>query len=102
MIIGDNVKFNFPMAFTTTMLSWSSLEHGGHGEPVRKCYEVPFGGQMDYLLKCASGYSRQALCNPGSDVARAATYMVFRKVGPLYSKLLLKTSKKVDYILGEK
>lgn len=25
---GDNVKFNFPMAFTTTMLSWSVLEFG--------------------------------------------------------------------------
>ena len=25
---GDNVKHNFPMAFTTTMLSWSTLEYG--------------------------------------------------------------------------
>ncbi|PRQ59840.1 putative cellulase [Rosa chinensis] len=25
---GDNVKFNFPMAFTTTMLSWSVIEFG--------------------------------------------------------------------------
>ena len=23
---GDNVKFGFPMAFTTTMLSWSVIE----------------------------------------------------------------------------
>lgn len=25
---GDNVKFNFPMAFTTTMLAWSVIEFG--------------------------------------------------------------------------
>lgn len=25
---GDNIKFNFPMAFTTTLLSWSALEFG--------------------------------------------------------------------------
>ncbi|PIA65554.1 hypothetical protein AQUCO_00100802v1 [Aquilegia coerulea] len=25
---GDNVKFNFPMAFTTTMLAWSVIEYG--------------------------------------------------------------------------
>ncbi|KAF9613318.1 hypothetical protein IFM89_006828 [Coptis chinensis] len=70
---GDNVKFNFPMAFTTTMLSWSSWEYGGR-----------MGSQL--------GSAR------GSDVARAAASMVFRKVGPLYSKLLLKTSKKVMQI----
>ncbi|KAL5155731.1 Endoglucanase 17 [Glycine soja] len=27
--VGDNVKFGFPMAFTTTMLSWSVIEFGG-------------------------------------------------------------------------
>ncbi|EMS60956.1 Endoglucanase 11 [Triticum urartu] len=26
---GNNVKFNFPMAFTATMLSWSIIEYGG-------------------------------------------------------------------------
>lgn len=26
---GDNMKFGFPMAFTTTMLSWSLIEFGG-------------------------------------------------------------------------
>jgi endoglucanase len=25
---GDNIKFGFPMAFTTTMLAWSVLEFG--------------------------------------------------------------------------
>ncbi|KAJ1416630.1 Six-hairpin glycosidase superfamily [Sesbania bispinosa] len=27
--VGDNVMFGFPMAFTTTMLSWSVIEFGG-------------------------------------------------------------------------
>ncbi|XP_010244197.1 PREDICTED: endoglucanase 3-like [Nelumbo nucifera] len=51
---GDNVKFNFPMAFTTTMLSWGALE-----------YARPMGSELanaraairwatDYLLKCAT------------------------------------------------
>ncbi|KAF9617680.1 hypothetical protein IFM89_037914, partial [Coptis chinensis] len=51
---GDNVKFNFPMSFTTTMLSWSTLEYGGRlgsqlgsargvGDPNvdHKCWERP-------------------------------------------------------------
>jgi endoglucanase len=25
---GDNIKFGFPMAFTTTMLAWSVVEFG--------------------------------------------------------------------------
>ncbi|KAF9615828.1 hypothetical protein IFM89_026523 [Coptis chinensis] len=122
---GDNVKFNFPMAFTTTMLSWSSLEYGGRMGSQLGSATGAIRWATDYLLKCAtttpgklyvgvgdpnadhkcwerpedidtvrSVYSI-SVGNPGSDVARAAAYMVFRKVGPLYSKLLLKTSKKV-------
>ncbi|KAL4564636.1 hypothetical protein LXL04_028703 [Taraxacum kok-saghyz] len=36
---GDNVKFGFPMAFTTTMLSWSVIEFGGM---------IEFGFPMGY------------------------------------------------------
>lgn len=48
---GDNVKFNFPMAFTTTMLSWSVLEFGQSMGS-----ELPFALDAirwgtDYLLK---------------------------------------------------
>ncbi|KAG9459445.1 hypothetical protein H6P81_003953 [Aristolochia fimbriata] len=39
---GDNVKFGFPMAFTTTMLSWGVIEFGG-------------------LMKGELGYSREAI-----------------------------------------
>ena len=38
---GDHVKFNFPMAFSTTMLSWGALEF-------KEGYEK--AGQMDELL----------------------------------------------------
>ncbi|GJN02844.1 hypothetical protein PR202_ga20231 [Eleusine coracana subsp. coracana] len=52
---GDNVKFGFPMAFTTTMLSWSVLEHGGrmptHGRDAARA-AVRWGA--DYLLKAAA------------------------------------------------
>ncbi|KAG7017092.1 Endoglucanase 4, partial [Cucurbita argyrosperma subsp. argyrosperma] len=51
---GDNVKFNFPMAFTTTMLSWSVLEFGKDMGP-----DLPYAidsirWATDYLLKATS------------------------------------------------
>ncbi|KAL6126983.1 hypothetical protein ACLB2K_075028 [Fragaria x ananassa] len=48
---GDNVKFNFPMAFTTTMLSWSVLEFGNlMGPELQHALEALRWG-TDYLLK---------------------------------------------------
>ncbi|CAL1361697.1 unnamed protein product [Linum trigynum] len=51
---GDNVKFGFPMAFTTTMLSWSVIEFGGMMKG-----ELPHAKQAirwatDYLLKATA------------------------------------------------
>ncbi|KAF4364432.1 hypothetical protein F8388_007009 [Cannabis sativa] len=48
---GDNVKFGFPMAFTTTMLSWSVIEFGGlmKGELQNARQAIRWG--TDYLLK---------------------------------------------------
>ncbi|CAM8899515.1 unnamed protein product [Rhodiola kirilowii] len=52
---GDNVKFNFPMAFTTTMLAWSVLEFGDSMPPaeLRNCI-VAIKWSTDYLLKTVS------------------------------------------------
>ncbi|KAF7001911.1 hypothetical protein CFC21_017472 [Triticum aestivum] len=55
---GDNVKFNFPMAFTTTMLSWSIIEYGGRMEGrVQYTYTnkeaIHSLTATDYLLKAA-------------------------------------------------
>jgi len=37
--VGDNVKFHFPMAFTTTMLAWSVVEFGDlMGSDVKKIH----------------------------------------------------------------
>ncbi|KAM3276956.1 hypothetical protein ACQJBY_045025 [Aegilops geniculata] len=49
---GDNVKFGFPMAFTTTMLSWSVLEFGDDmpREERRHATDAVRWG-TDYLLK---------------------------------------------------
>ncbi|KAL5571749.1 hypothetical protein UlMin_021346 [Ulmus minor] len=128
---GDNVKFNFPMAFTTTMLSWNTLEYGKKMGPQLPPARAAIRWATDYLLKCSratpgklyvgvgdpnkdhscwerpedmdtprSVYSVSP-ANPGSDVAGetaaalAAASMVFRKVDPNYSKLLLSTAKKV-------
>ncbi|XP_010534895.1 PREDICTED: endoglucanase 3-like [Tarenaya hassleriana] len=50
---GDNVKFNFPMAFTTTMLSWGALEYGKRMGPELQNARVAIRWATDYLLKCA-------------------------------------------------
>ncbi|KAK9134154.1 hypothetical protein Syun_013484 [Stephania yunnanensis] len=128
---GDNVKFNFPMAFTTTMLSWSAIEYGKRMGAQLENVRVAIRWATDYLLKCATAtpgklyvgvgdpntdhkcwerpedmdtvrsvYSVSA-ANPGSDVAGetaaalAAASIVFRRVDPVYSKLLLRTARKV-------
>ncbi|XP_061354155.1 endoglucanase 9-like [Gastrolobium bilobum] len=51
---GDNVKFNFPMAYTTTMLSWSTIEYGKRMGPQIKEARAAIRWATDYLLKCAT------------------------------------------------
>ncbi|MED6205115.1 Beta-glucosidase cel3A [Stylosanthes scabra] len=51
---GDNVKFNFPMAFTTTMLSWGTIEYGKRMGPEIKEARAAIRWATDYLLKCAT------------------------------------------------
>ena len=52
---GDNVKFGFPMAFTTTMLAWSVIEFGDAMPPdeLRNAL-VAIRWATDYLLKTIS------------------------------------------------
>jgi len=45
--VGDNVKSSFPMAFTTTMLSWSILEFGDDLDHAKAAIRWA----TDYLLK---------------------------------------------------
>nr|KYP42412.1 Endoglucanase 24 [Cajanus cajan] len=56
---GDNVKFGFPMAFTTTMLAWSLLEFGDLMPPnqLRNALVATRWG-ADYLLKTLSQPNR--------------------------------------------
>ncbi|KAL9267224.1 Endoglucanase 24-like protein [Drosera capensis] len=52
---GDNVKFHFPMAFTTTMLAWSVIEFGTlmpSNELKNALVAIKWGA--DYLLKTTS------------------------------------------------
>ncbi|KAL7200051.1 hypothetical protein ACSBR2_022206 [Camellia fascicularis] len=128
---GDNVKFNFPMAFTTTMLSWGTLEYGKKMGSELGNARAAIRWATDYLLKCATATPGKLYVgvgdpnvdhkcwerpedmdtvrsvysvspsNPGSDVAGetaaalAAASMVFRKVDPKYSRLLLRTAQNV-------
>ncbi|XP_060168494.1 endoglucanase 24-like [Lycium barbarum] len=56
---GDNVKFNFPMAFTTTLLAWSVIEFGENMPPseLRNAL-VAIRWSTDYLLKTVSQPNR--------------------------------------------
>ncbi|KAK4489993.1 hypothetical protein RD792_000647 [Penstemon davidsonii] len=128
---GDNIKFNFPMAFTTTMLSWGAIEYGKRLGPQLPSTRATIRWATDYLLKCARATPGRLYVgvgdpnsdhkcwerpedmdtprtvysvspnNPGSDVAGetaaalAAASIVFRRVDPNYSKLLLRTAKSV-------
>ncbi|GAV91273.1 Glyco_hydro_9 domain-containing protein [Cephalotus follicularis] len=48
---GDNVKFGFPMAFTTTLLSWSVIDFGKNmGTELKHAVKAVNWG-TDYLLK---------------------------------------------------
>ncbi|OAY83139.1 Endoglucanase 1 [Ananas comosus] len=106
---GDNVKFGFPMAFTTTMLAWSVIEFGDKMQ-----------GQLDHARAAVADPNKDHQCwerpedmdtprgvykvtsqNPGSDVAGetaaalAASSIVFRDCDPAYSRKLLQTAMKV-------
>lgn len=51
---GDNVKFGLPMAFTTTMLSWSVLEFGGLMKSELQNAREAIHWATDYLLKATA------------------------------------------------
>ena len=51
---GDNVKFGFPMAFTTTMLSWSVIEFGGLMKSELQNAREAIKWSTDYLLKATA------------------------------------------------
>ncbi|KAF3435787.1 hypothetical protein FNV43_RR22879 [Rhamnella rubrinervis] len=56
---GDNVKFGFPMAFTTTMLAWSVIEFGDSMPPgeLRNAL-VAIRWATDYMLKTVAQPNR--------------------------------------------
>ncbi|CAN6480414.1 unnamed protein product [Victoria cruziana] len=51
---GDNVKFGFPMAFTTTMLAWSVIEFGSSMKGELENAKAAIRWSTDYLLKAAT------------------------------------------------
>lgn len=59
---GDNIKFSFPMAFTTTMLAWSILEFGSHmGLEQKKCTRSSEVGNR--LFPESHQHSRKSYCS---------------------------------------
>ncbi|PON87357.1 Glycoside hydrolase [Trema orientale] len=51
---GDNVKFGFPMAFTTTLLSWSIIDFGRNMGPELGNAVKAVKWSTDYLLKATA------------------------------------------------
>lgn len=51
---GDNVKFGFPMAYTTTMLSWSVIEYGKRMGAQLANARTAIRWATDYLLKASA------------------------------------------------
>ncbi|GLJ13677.1 hypothetical protein SUGI_0217990 [Cryptomeria japonica] len=51
---GDNVKFGFPMAFTTTMLAWSVIEFGKLMGSELQNAKTAIRWSTDYLLKATA------------------------------------------------
>ncbi|KAF3433132.1 hypothetical protein FNV43_RR24234 [Rhamnella rubrinervis] len=66
---GDNVKFNFPMAFSTTMLAWSVLEFGKSMDSDLTHAIDAIRWATDYLLKATSvpGFVFVQVGNPYAD-----------------------------------
>ncbi|XVF11175.1 hypothetical protein REPUB_Repub08aG0003400 [Reevesia pubescens] len=66
---GDNVKFNFPMAFSTTMLAWSVIEFGQFMGPDLQHALDSLRWGTDYLLKATKfpGKVTAAVGDPNAD-----------------------------------
>ena len=66
---GDNVKFNFPMAFSTTMLAWSVIEFGKFMGPDLQHALDSIRWGTDYLLKSTKfpGKVTAAIGDPNAD-----------------------------------
>ncbi|KAL0382294.1 UNVERIFIED_CONTAM: Endoglucanase 8 [Sesamum calycinum] len=104
---GDNVKFNFPMAFSTTLLAWGVLEYGKSMGPDLPHALEP-SGSTDYFLNPLPRPASFMLSEkaPGSEVAAemaaalAAASLAFKAFGDRpYSKLLLQRASK--YVLSQ-
>ncbi|KAK8690548.1 hypothetical protein V6N13_074080 [Hibiscus sabdariffa] len=66
---GDNVKFNFPMAFSATMLAWSVIEFGQYMGSEQQNALNSIRWAADYLLKstAVAGKVTAAVGNPNAD-----------------------------------
>ncbi|XP_010531477.1 PREDICTED: endoglucanase 24-like [Tarenaya hassleriana] len=67
---GDNIKFHFPMAFTTTMLAWSVVDFGGYMPPSERQNALEaVKWSSDYLLKTVSQLPNRIFVQVGEPVA---------------------------------
>ncbi|KAM6554740.1 hypothetical protein CsatB_015502 [Cannabis sativa] len=66
---GDNIKFGFPMSFTTTMLAWSVIEFGDSMPPAElRNSMVAIRWASDYLLKTVSQLPNRIFVQVGDPI----------------------------------
>ncbi|KAJ0099279.1 hypothetical protein Patl1_21054 [Pistacia atlantica] len=99
---GDNVKFGFPMAFTVTMLSWSTIEFKAklaENKEFRNALSAIKWG-TDYFLKAHPKPDIDAQ-HPGADLAAetaaalAAASIAFKNFDRKYSETLVTHAKQL-------
>ncbi|KAF7802198.1 1-deoxy-D-xylulose 5-phosphate reductoisomerase, chloroplastic [Senna tora] len=112
--VGDNVKFVFPMAFTTTMLTWSVVEFGNNMPPNKlRNALVAIRWATDYLLKTVSQPNRIFVQNLGEtnlpflvtlnpDRTPENTLLKWSTGHPIPSIAASKASSELDIIQGKR
>ncbi|RVW40139.1 Endoglucanase 23 [Vitis vinifera] len=87
---GDNVKFNFPMAFTTTLLAWSVIEFGQFMDPeLQNALDAVRWG-TDYLLKATTtpGTVIALVGDPSVTIIAGKGLKTWTLLGPLMKSTL--------------
>ncbi|KAJ6429895.1 hypothetical protein OIU84_021330 [Salix udensis] len=96
---GDNIKFGFPMAFTTTLLAWSIIDFGRNMGPELKNAVKAVKWVTDYLLKVTSTpdvvYVQDLTWQVKPPLHWRPRPLYFVSRDPAYSRLLLNRAVRV-------
>ncbi|KAK4337841.1 hypothetical protein RND71_042328 [Anisodus tanguticus] len=98
---GDNVKFNFPMAYTTTMLSWNTIEYGKRMGPQLQNARAAIRWATDYFLKCANAAPNKLFVGVGDPNADHKCWERPEDMGTVRSVYYVSPSNPGSDVAGE-